>query len=338
MSINPSMQNANNINVDWKSNLDDWDSGDSDLREVVVQKADIGSKYTYALQLVKGHTFVYRGNNASNVSFNKYNPVLDLAGTAGGHTQTFAYAGQPGTGNWFVGTKLNNLNNYRNWSKWSKQIARVSIPQYGTISSNTEMPRLSNLNYAGSNYDYNVSCTGNQLARVEAAVSPDYTYFMIAYGDNSDNGYFALYNLSDINDALDNVSDSNGYVDITNVNCLKAFEIPHLATDNVVGSLQGFAISEDGNYIYISSQPSSDKYGYDRKIVKIPWGTTDPSDWEVVNLNNASKMFVNGYYTEIEGIQLINDNDLYLTVAYHNYNTDDTRINKIFEISWTSNI
>ena len=75
MIINANMQLAKNISITLNSNLDDWDGitgpVDKDLRQVVVQKTTINNGYAYALQHVAGDTFVYRGQNNSNVSFNK---------------------------------------------------------------------------------------------------------------------------------------------------------------------------------------------------------------------------------------------------------------------------
>lgn len=41
-----------------------------------------------------------------------------------------------------------------------------------------------------------------------------------------------------------------------------------------------------------------------------------------------------GYPTELEGIQVIGNNDLYLTVAYHNKNGVGTIGNQIFRVKW----
>lgn len=349
MPINKKIPRANDVRIALVSNLDDWDgiTGpiDKDLRQVVVQKTSIDRIYTYALQHVAGDTFIYRGLNGKNVAFNKNFPVLVLTGSAAGHTQTFEYANKHDQ--WFVGTKPNDLNPSPTWSTWSKQIARVSIPHSGIVKSNTELqPRLSNLNHAGANF--NIGCLGNEFARVEAAVSPDREYFLIAYGDNMHNGYFALYYLHDINKALDHAATSSRYVDIAQVNCLRAFKIPNLSGENgQVGSLQGFGIDHyldqfacDRFDLYISSQPSSDMIGADRKIIKLAWGETDASKWEMVDLTKDASLEIPGYYTEIEGLQVISKNDVYLTVAYHqsvdpkDSTRHPTKINKVYRVIW----
>lgn len=349
MPINKKIPRANNVKIALLSNLDDWDgiTGpiDKDLRQVVVQKASIGRIYTYVLQHVAGDTFIYRGLNGKNITFNKNFPVLALTNSAAGHTQTFEYANK--FGQWFIGTKPNDLNYSKTWSTWSTQIARVSIPHFGIVRSNTKLqPRLSNLNHAGANF--NIGCSGNEFARVEAAVSPDREYFLIAYGDNMHNGYFALYYLHDINKALDYVTTPSRYVDIAQVNCLRAFKIPNLSGDSgQVGSLQGFGIdhyldqfARDHFDLYISSQPSGDMIGADRKIVKLAWGETDANKWEMVDLTEETSLKIPGYYTEIEGLQLVSKNDVYLTVAYHQaVDLNDptkhpTKINKVYHVKW----
>lgn len=342
------MKSANNISVTLAYNLNHYKKGssdnDDDLYHVVVQKGNVGSRYVYALQLLhKGHNiYVFRGDRQSNVSFDKNNPVLRLIGqetidkkevkyTAGGHTQTWEYANQ--SGDWFVGTKPNE-------DGWDKQIARVHIPITSKMYNNTDLPRLSYLNRAG--YQQGINYAGSNMERVEAAVTPDYEYFMIASVDTSGTGYFSLYYLSDINTALNNVGTSD--VNIQNITCQKAFKIPDFQSE--VGSIQGYDVSNKGKYIYVSSQYSPEKsarnHDNSRKIVKIPWGETNSSNWEKVDLTNNGIFDESDYKTEFEGIQLVKDNDLYLTVAYHdpdnNEETDLTVMNRIYRITWDSNL
>ena len=164
-------------NVSLQYNLNDYDDGDDDLYHVVVQKGNVGSSYVYALQLLHSqhNIYVFRGSRQKNDNFDKLNPVLRLIGqdgyTAGGHTQTWEYANQ--SGDWFVGTKP-----MPNQDNCTKQIARVHIPDGQKIYYNTNLQRLSYLNRAGESYG--IGYSGDDMARVEAAVSPDYQYFMIA--------------------------------------------------------------------------------------------------------------------------------------------------------------
>ncbi|WP_338934772.1 helveticin J family class III bacteriocin [Lactobacillus helveticus] len=328
---------ASNISANLEYRLNNYPS-DDDLYHVVVQKGNVGSKYVYALQLLhSGHNiYVFRGNRQTDVNFDKSNPVLRLIGqdgnTAGGHTQTWEYANQ--SGDWFVGTKPSTTDE----PYWDRQIARVHIPNYNKIYYNTDLPRLSYLNRGGSQQGINYA--GADMLRAEAAVSPDYQYFMLATVDRNPsdsskgyNGYFSIYNLSDINSAL-NAAGTND-VNIQNIRCVKAFMIPDFV--GKIGSIQGYDIDNGANYIYVSSQKAGDT---ERKIVKIPWESTDPSNWERVDLTYNSTLDEDaaGYYTELEGIQLIDENDLYLTVAYHRDSDKLTAMNRIYRVSWTSNI
>lgn len=122
-------------------------------------------------------------------------------------------------------------------------------------------------------------------------------------------------------------------VNIQSINCVKAFMIPNFVGQ--IGSVQGYDIDNGANYIYVSSQYAGNS---DRKIVKIPWGSTDSNHWESADLTNVSTLDVSGCYTELEGIQLIDENDLYLTVAYHRSSDALTTMNRIYRVSWTSNI
>lgn len=252
--------------------------------------------------------------------------------TAGGHTQTFEYANE--SGEWFVGTKPKISSG--STTPWTTQIARIHVPTYTQFKSNTDLPRLSYLNRAGS--QQGMSYPGEDLERVEAAVSPDYEYFMIVTVDVNGTGYFSVYYLSDINAALDEAGISD--VNIENIQSQKAFTIPNITNSGVVGSLQGFDISNGANYIYISSQHSPGYSDTSRKIVKIPWGASDPDQFEYVNLAQGCPLddFGSNYQTELEGLQLIDENDVWLTVAYHDMDTSKTTMNRIFEVSWNSNI
>lgn len=300
----------------------------SNAYNVVVQKGDVTANNIYALQLrnVQQDTYITRGSRTTGV-LNK-SPELILYGsngnTAGAHTQTWEYANR--SRSWLVGTKPNADN-------WAKQIARVQFPSYGTVIhySNTEMPRLSYLNRAGQ--EFGISYAGSDMERVEAAVSPDYQDLLIASVDYSGNGYFSIYNLNEVNTALDGVEGTGQDVPITNLSCRSAFEI--YGFKRAIGSIQGYDIDNNRN-IFISSQYSPKKVDdrFDRKIVKIPWGVTDSDQWEVAELND-DYLDVSGHISEFESIQVIDSNTLYLTVSYHDINNGlKSNRHRIYEIDW----
>ena len=347
MPLNQRIPKVHNIQIELISDLDDWDGVtgpvDRDLRQVVVQKTYVGQNHAYALQQVGGASFVYRGRKGRNVSFKKSWPTLRIAQKVAGHTQTFENAGRKKQ--WFVGVKPNDMNQQQGWSSWSSQIARLKLPRFRSLTNLRRVPCLTNLNHAGNKFG--ISCASNQFARVELAVSTDQQDALIAYGDNDHNGYFALYQLNELNAALDQAKAPNKAVDITQLNCLDAFMIPNLSgSRGQVGSLQGFALNhcfdqsgKEQNDLYISSQPASDKVGHDRKIVKIPWREPNPLNWELVDLTEQPALEIPGYYTEFEGLQLIGNNEVYLTVAYHQQflAKNPTKINKLYRVTWKSN-
>ncbi len=160
---------------------------------------------------------------------------------------------------------------------------------------------------------------------------------MIASIDINHTGHFAVYNLDEVNKKLDEAEEKTEDINIQNLNCLGAFNVPHFNDQKII-SIQGYGIDDNKN-IYISSQPSPyttflgfPKQGKPREIVKIPWGISDPSKWSVVNLDNSLKLDALNFCTEFEGIQVTGD-CLYLTVAYHQRNSDlTTLMNRIYQV------
>lgn len=345
------MSEISNVNIQELYELDN-------LGKRVVQKGNVGSTYIYALQILgdgggkAANVYRAKPNNGSvNYSgsaclvLNGYNTLSkNKKQAAGGHTQTWEYAGSNAKNNadsgWFIGTKPKKNDSYY----WDTQIARVKF-ENKSWDYNTQLPRISNLNQAGRKYGLGYS--GTKLVRSEAAVSEyisgdsenSYKYFLIVTVDDSGTGYFSLYNLNDINQALNTngTSDVNLKTNSVAEKCLKAFKIDNLTSK--VGSLQGFDIDSNEN-IYISSESHPNKTGSiiskPRKIVKIPWNTTETSQWDFIRLDNYTILDESGYATEFEGIQVNSENDLYLTVAYHNKDGYKTDLNKIFRISWKS--
>ncbi|BDR61160.1 hypothetical protein KIM322_14210 [Lactobacillus xylocopicola] len=132
--------------------------------------------------------------------------------------------------------------------------------------------------------------------------------------------------MSDINSALNRAGTSD--VNIGNIPCLSYFAIPKITSN--IGSIQGYDL-DDNNNIYISSQYSGEK---DRNIYKIPWGASTPGQWEQIPLTSETALNLPGYSTELESVQVISENDLYLTVAYHRNTDNKTTRNRIFEVTW----
>lgn len=138
---------------------------------------------------------------------------------------------------------------------------------------------------------------------------------------------------------------SNGVipdVDIRKLKCDKSFIISNMTNKDVIGSIQGYDIDENAQNIYISSElkPSNGERST-RKIVKIPWNNINSDDWDYVELDDNSTFEDDiptgkNYLTEFEGIQYISNNEVYLTVAYHDPSQegDLTVMNRIYRVTW----
>jgi hypothetical protein len=311
------------------------------LHNNVIQKGNVDGKYLYALQYNNQHAphnYVYRAKKRRYPIFKK---VFSASKIAGGHTQTFIYANQKSK--WFIGTK-------KNQAGWSTQLARVAIPSKNQHFSNTEFSRLAYLNRAGrglkvddaSGNDEFSKFTGKDFLRFDAAISPQYKTFMLATVDRKkdnlikgDNGYFILYDLNEINQVLDEAA--GGYVNLGEIPYLSEFYIKHITAASKIGSLQGFDL-DDNNNVYISSEYGPLKGGPSKKprrIIKMPWGIWGQSnmrEWEILDFDNAD-IDIPGYATELESIQVIAQNDLYLTISYHNSAGTTTR-SRIYRVRW----
>lgn len=297
-----------------------------------VQKANVGSTYIYCLQLrnKQEDTYVVRGKTG-----NMTETILHLSDVAAGHTQTWEYAGM--ANKWFIGVKKYKRKETN--IKWDKQIARVDIKaQKGSHSSHSDFPRLAYLNRAGS-HPY----SGKNFGRAEAAVSPNHQKFLLVTIDTLGNGYFTIYSLSTINKALDQVaslSDGNNYVNMGNIAYLESFYYPNLSS--LINSYQGFDMDDYGN-IYISSQLAP-KYKnkkwttHHKQIIKIPANKRSFADqWISVNLSDWGKIDHKGCHSEVESLQVIGEDHVYLTVAYHALDSNGdpyTKYNNLYEISW----
>lgn len=295
----------------------------------VVQKGNMGSKYIYAEQLRNNaqEIHILRGSKAKVMT-----PVLTLKQKAGGHSQTWEYSGR--SGKWFVGTKP-KAHKYGDESiYWDIQVARVDINKLGkTYTSNTQLPRLAHLNRAGKN-----KYSGDKLVRTEAALSPDYSKFLIATVDDKDMGYFTIYHADVINEAFDKVEGRHGYVALDNIPYIKSYTFD----TKKIGSLQGYDLDNEGN-VYISSQKAPSYHRnhakpwqtYSKYIYKLPFA--NPDDVLKINIEeNAGPINVKGMHTELEGLQVLGENHCYLTVAYHKAvnGKNKTVANKLYEVSW----
>lgn len=111
-----------------------------------------------------------------------------------------------------------------------------------------------------------------------------------------------------------------------------------------VSYLESFMVPNFAGNIYVSSQLAPDTLGghyHEKNIYKIPTSArTDTTNWLQINLtDNAGpiNIYGQGMHTELEGIQILDENHCYLTVAYHKTvnGKNKTVSNKIYEVSWT---
>ncbi|MGQ5709596.1 helveticin J family class III bacteriocin [Lactobacillus sp. PSON] len=314
----------------------------------VIQKGNVTKDNIYALQLWNNQEEirVYRGsiNDPKNLNILKFKGN----GAAGHHTQTWEYSGKKN--NWFIGTKP--------VGSWCSQIARVDIVSDGVNhNSNLDFARIAWLSHAGK-MDY----PGDDMVRSEAAVSPNYEKLLIATIDKAGTGYFSIYKLSLINKALDNVknlSPEKRYIKINDLEYAldSSFKVTEFYNKNadkydnfVLNSVQGYDLDNYGN-IYVTSQKSPDidkrtgKFeAHHKQILKIPaYARNDSSRWSTLDLSAAGVIDIKGkgLHSEVESIQIIDENYGYLTVAYHESRGTKpkcysyTSKNMIYKIKWS---
>ncbi|WP_353737072.1 helveticin J family class III bacteriocin [Lactobacillus helveticus] len=179
------------------------------------------------------------------------------------------------------------------------------------------------------------------MLRRKLNLNGNISYYYKITMDYAGNGYFTIFDNDLINNELDNVEYSDGYVNLGELSYLESFVIPGFY-ENLKSSVQGYDIDNLGN-IYVSSQKSPDtlnhKY-YSKNIFKIPtYDRFNTSNWLQVDLDKYAgpiNIYGQGMHTELEGIQILDENHCYLTVAYHKTvrKKNKTVSNKIYEVSW----
>lgn len=297
--------------------------------KVAVQKAYVGSTYTYILQLLnqQSEVAIFREKKDNkDKQFRNSTRVFWGKGSAGHHTQSFEYSGQDKM--WLWGTKPNPNN-------WCIQICREALPFKDADSKtsrteNTSQTRITHVAQSGGYLCPNSYGSGEgDASRIEFCVSPGKTWFCtLVVKDELDKGYFSLYPMWKINEAF-----NKGTFDIRDYKdwCVGRFTIDGLTNSSKIGSIQGFEIDEETN-LYFSSQHASK--GSSRKIVKIPWGEDRTEMWQKLDLTNDNSFDDKGYYTEFEGLQIRTENDVYLTVTYHKDDTKSSEYSRLFEIKF----
>lgn len=298
------------------------------LHPTVVQKSVIGPKYIYSLQEEGLDTVIRRARKPKHGNNVNFSSKHELRLKDFGHTQTWIYAGNS---NWFVGAKPDKTKKAQYY--WDTEIARVKFPKgRKTIRGLSKLPRMTHLNYATdvSQADY------PKVRRSEAAISPNRKWLLIATVDTNDNGHFALYDLKEVNRALDAAArHANKAVNLKDMKQIAAFHINHLFGEksSQLNSIQGYEI-DNNQTIYISSErkPTKKTSSLPRELVKIPWGATNPKDWTRYKINNSHWHKI---ATELEGVEIVSSK-LALTTAYHqktrNHRVKENRVYRLNNI------
>ena len=291
------------------------------LKPRVVQQSTVNGSHVYVLQKYFEDSIITEAKKPRHGKKINFSAHKQLILKNFGHTQTWAYAGKK---QWFVGCSPKQSENFQ----FDIELARITFPKHKKIIKNKKsLPRLINLNAASDE----PSTSG--IRRSEATISPNRKWLLIATVDNDQNGHFAIYDLNQINSALDEASKkADKSVDLKEIKPLDAFHIDHFYGKNYdqLESLQGYAIDNHKN-IYISREvkPLTINSTFPREIVKIPWKATDYSNWVHYKINHPSWKKV---ATELEGLEISGKN-INLTVAFHKRNkTHRTFANNIYRI------
>ncbi|MFT8907978.1 MAG: helveticin J family class III bacteriocin [Lentilactobacillus diolivorans] len=301
----------------------------------------VGSTYVYALQLFNSNRDVVISRVRKDSVTNTYD--LDFTNAASmylknfGHGQTFEYFKHANKDYWWVVTKGDNTE-----ENWGSQIARIQFSPntYDTTpyDGNTSVTRLSSVSSATKN-----GKPYGKILRVEAALSSTNALvsgsstnrlLLIAGVDTNYNAHFTLYDNDKVNDALDNVDATHGFISCGTLTSALVSD-PYEKIDDVRSkltskSIQGFDIS-DGRAVYISSgQAKSKTHSKDDTpgIAKYYWGNKFVS--KLLNNTNWSSKNV-----ETEGIQI--SNDLYVGISYHDTLATKTLENRLYvtaKASW----
>lgn len=211
-----------------------------------------------------------------------------------------------------------------------------SAKNFNEFDSKMIQDSIDDLDYAG---DFKISKLDTLHTRI--TIAPDYGTFLLLIIDNDGNAYFVLYDLNEFNILLDKRNKKK--ISLKQMEYLSEFKITDFK--NIIGSFQGFGIDNKLN-IYISSEyaPTVKSYfSHDRKIIKIGWDSADPSDWRILDMSDDTILDYENCTTEFKSIQVIDEDDLFLTVSYYKLKIDENfnrnveqECNRVFEVKWST--
>lgn len=196
----------------------------------------------------------------------------------------------------------------------------------------------------------------NDLKRVEFSVFDYGADLVVMLLDMNNNMYLVNYDLFvGISDFIDNLRNDNN---IASQSYKSSRFIPYALMRNIKSkfnisnsyiSIQGFANYADelqNVSLFISSQfePDNANSKKPRFLVKIPPSNSlafdveetkqAQSTWTVLDLTHNQYLDDDGYVTEFENIDSINETSVLLTIAYHNKSGLKTDYSRVFKISW----
>ena len=222
-------------------------------------------------------------------------------------------------------------------SLYSKLLTDKTTPtNYIEYDSSIVLKHLSGLNKAGN---FNIEKSDILSSRI--TITPDYGSFVLMVIDKCGTAYFVSYDLNNIASLIDDNEDD--VLNLENVDYFSKFMIKNFSS--LVGSFQGFGIDNRFN-IYIASEypPTvSNYFSHDRKIIKISWNSTDPSEWRILDMLDDTILDHEHCTTEFKSIQVISEDHIFLTVSYYSLKIDKHFIrsivpvcNRVFEVRWCS--
>ncbi|KJY54717.1 Uncharacterized protein JF73_17270 (plasmid) [Lactobacillus helsingborgensis] len=306
------------------------------------------------------------------IPMNESSPLLILKSKAGGHSETWEYSGI--TNKWFVGTKSSKGSS--KWDTQIARIdIKNSKPVYSSNAQLTRLGYLNRAGnekdrFAGKYmHRVEIALSPDYKKFLIASVEKNGTGHFAIYPTHCINeeldkkeGEHGLINIGDLTDKLKDPdkSEIESFTVKPFLNMYKKGKdkktkqpIDVIRYQGNIESVQGYDLDNDGN-IYITSQksPFYDKVKkkfttYHKQIIKIPSRSengeklseeerADMSNWFAVNLSKWKKIDIAGKHSEVEGIQIIDEDHAYVTVAYHALvkGKNTTVLNVIYELNW----
>lgn len=290
------------------------DSSNLGIKEYVIQKAYVASKYIYALQRRGINDRLYRclidaeNKTANAIDFMTLNEF--------GHGQTLEQF-QHTNGDYYFWIITNGVADTTSFH-WGHQIARIQYQAGVTIERYTDVTRLAQISSA--NYKREPFA---KLYRVDAALSSSTGRLAIMAMNSKYKTQFSCYQTDRLNELLDDAQNGNKIVDLASMESgkevsikpylISAYTYPHgdIRSAMPYRSIQGLELSDGvngrNNSLYFSSGQLTDDYP---AIMKTTWRMGGS---KTVKLTNKE---LKGSKIETQGVQLKGSN-VYVGISIH---------------------